>query len=161
MTKLSWYPLCVSMEVGITLFLQSSKNLKIKNFVRIMLRLAFHHFDFFFFNFILEKIDLFQKSVHLPLLWGSSCFILHCKILAKSDTVKVREVYILKRCSEGPVLEIPKHFSVYLFLGGFWGLLLWSNIGKKWNKSGICFTQNILLLPLRKQYKTCFLHTSS
>ena len=162
MTMLLWHPLCVSMEVGIPLLLQSSKTLKIKNFVRIMLRIALHHFDIFS-NFVLEKIDLFQKSIHLPQLWESSyfmlvlygsfglknlifcllCFILHCKILLKSDKMKVREVYVLELYSEGPVSEIQKHFSVYLFLGRFWGLLLWSNIGKKWNKSDVCFTQNI------------------
>ena len=178
--KALWHPLCVSVEVGIPLFLQSSKTLKIKNFVRIMLRIALHHFDFFL-NFILGKKHLFQKSIHLRQLWESSyfmlvlygsfglknliyclsCFILHCKILVKSVTMKVREVCILELYSEGPVSEIQKHFLVYLFLGRFWGLLLWSNIAKKWNKSDVCFTQNILLWSLRKQYKTCFLHTSS
>ena len=56
-------------------------------------------------------------------------------------------------CSLGEaVLEIQKPFSVLsnLFLGRFWGLLLWSNIGRKWNKSVMSFNQNKLLLPLKK-----------
>ena len=61
----------------------------------------------------------------------------------------------------GSCFRDSKAFFRFFFFRGFWGLLLWNNIGWKWNKSLMSFTQNILLLPLKKWYKTCFLQTSS
>ena len=48
------------------------KKLKVKNFVRIALRLSFHHLEFTR-NLILEKIEIFRYRITLMLSVGSGC----------------------------------------------------------------------------------------